>query len=138
MRNYLCFKLVLWLLLWICYGHYNLSSIVLHICFKILYMWHTQPQIPSSATVLVLLLLGGRPIGRIDRLRARSPLGDWTAMGGGGCGWADGACKGSDVKSTELPSADRRTAVVLCSVRVCNAPVTVASPSSEGFGFFFW
>jgi hypothetical protein len=50
MMIYLCFELVLWLLLWICYVHYNLSSIVLHICFKILYMWHTQLQIPSSAT----------------------------------------------------------------------------------------
>ena len=45
--NYSCLKLKFWLLLWICYDHYNLSSIILCICFE---TWHTQPQIPGSAT----------------------------------------------------------------------------------------
>jgi len=45
--NYSCLELKFWLLLWICYDHYNLSSIILCICFE---TWHTQPQIPGSAT----------------------------------------------------------------------------------------
>jgi len=45
--NYSCLELKFWLLLWICYDHYNSSSIILCICFE---TWHTQPQIPGSAT----------------------------------------------------------------------------------------
>jgi len=45
--NYSYLELKFWLLLWICYDHYNLSSIILCICFE---TWHTQPQIPGSAT----------------------------------------------------------------------------------------
>ena len=33
-----------------CHDHYNLSGIILHFCIEILYIWHTQPQIPGSAT----------------------------------------------------------------------------------------
>ena len=49
--NYSYLELKFWLLLWICYDHYNLSSIILCICFE---TWYTQPQIPSSATVIKL------------------------------------------------------------------------------------
>ena len=62
MRNYdFMLRTCALVILWICYGHYNLSSIVLHICFEILYMWHTQPQIPGSATAHVLPLLHHLP-----------------------------------------------------------------------------
>jgi hypothetical protein len=52
--NYSCLELKFWLLLWICYDHYNLSSIILCICFE---TWHTQPQIPGSATEPAVLEL---------------------------------------------------------------------------------
>ena len=49
--HYSYLELKFWLLLWICYDHYNLSSIILCICFE---TWHTQPQIPGSATALII------------------------------------------------------------------------------------
>jgi len=39
-----------WLLLWICYGRYNLIVHYIMYLLRFFYIWHTQPQIPGSAT----------------------------------------------------------------------------------------